>query len=148
MALKPGEAAPDFELTDQDGATVRLADLRGKKVVVFFYPKDNTPVCTAESCAFRDEYERFQGANAEVFGISADGTTSHRKFADKHQLPYRLLSDKGRAVAKAFGVPQRLGLLPARMTFTLDEKGIVRHVTHADLSADRHVTEALSAIAD
>lgn len=146
MALQPGETAPEFELPDQDGHPVRLSDLRGRNVVVFFYPKDGTPICTKESCAFRDAYEGFQGANAEVLGISADGTTSHRKFVDTHRLPYRVLSDRDRSVARAFGVPQRFGLLPARMTFTLDEQGVVRHVTHADLSAERHVEEAKEAL--
>ena len=146
MALKPGEPAPEFELADQDGRPVRLSDHRGKNVIIFFYPRDDTPVCTRESCLFRDEYARFQDADAEVLGISADDTASHARFANKHQLPYRVLSDKGRAVARAFGVPQRLGFLPARMTFTLDHEGIVRHVTHSDTSADKHVNEALQAL--
>ena len=147
MALKAGDTAPEFELPDQDGRPIRLSDLRGQNVVVFFYPKDGTPLCTKESCAFRDAYEGFRGANAEVLGISADATASHRRFADAHRLPYRVLSDRDRSVARAFGVPQRLGLLPARMTFTLDADGVVRHVTHADLSADRHIAEAKEALA-
>lgn len=147
MTLKPGNAAPDFELNDQAGQPVRLGDLRGKNVVVFFYPKDNTPLCTKESCSFRDEYVRFQGANAEVFGISADPTASHARFAEEHRLPYRILSDESRAVARAFGVPQRFGLLPARVTFTIDAEGTIRHVTHKDLGAQQHVDEALQALA-
>lgn len=146
MALKPGDPAPEFELPDQHGRPARLSDHRGKNVIVFFYPRDDTPVCTKESCGFRDAYADFGQADAEVLGISADDVTSHARFAEKHHLPYRVLSDRDRAVARAFGVPQRLGLLPARMTFVIDREGVVRHVTHADLSADRHVQEALRAV--
>lgn len=147
MALGTGDPAPDLTLEDDRGETVRLTDLRGRNVVVFFYPKNDTPVCTKESCAFRDAYEDFRGADAEVFGVSADDAASHTRFRDKHQLPYRLLSDRDRSAARAFGVPQRFGLMPARMTFVIDAEGVIRHVTHADLSAERHVKEALSALA-
>jgi peroxiredoxin Q/BCP len=146
MALAPGDPAPDFELPDQTGTKVRLSDLRGRNLIVFFYPRDDTPVCTKESCAFRDAYADVGAANAEVLGISADDVGSHARFADKHQLPYRVLSDADRSAARAFGVPQRLGLLPARMTFVIDAEGVIRHVTHADLQAERHVREALEAL--
>lgn len=146
MILRPGDLLPDVALSDQNGSTVRTSDLRGKKVVIFFYPRDNTPVCTQESCRFRDEYERFQHANAEVFGVSSDNIESHLRFAQSNQLPYRLLSDPKREMARAFGVPQRLGLLPARVTFTVDSSGVIQHVTHADMSANRHVDEALDAL--
>ena len=146
MALQPGDAAPEFELLDQEGRPVRLSSFRGQRLVLFFYPKDNTPVCTKESCTFRDHYDAFKEVGAEVMGISSDGVDSHARFANKYELPYPVLSDRGRAVARAFGVPQRLGLLPARMTFVLDEAGVVRHVTHAELSAEKHVQEALQAL--
>lgn len=146
MTLKAGDSAPEIELPDQDGHLVRLADLRGRNVVIFFYPRDNTPVCTKESCAFRDAYADFEAANAEVFGVSADDAQSHAGFASKHSLPFKLLSDQDRAAARAFGVPQRLGLMPARMTFVIDQQGIVRHVTHSEFSAERHTQEALQAL--
>lgn len=146
MALAPGSPAPEFELPDQNGRPVRLSDLRGRNVVVFFYPRDDTPVCTKESCSFRDRYEDLRAKDAEVLGVSADDTASHARFGGRHGITYPLLSDRGRAVARAFGVPQRLGLLPARMTFVIDRDGIIRHVTHAELDAERHVREALEAL--
>ncbi len=116
-------------------------------MVLFFYPKDNTPVCTAESCAFRDEYEGIVGTDAEVIGISGDSTSSHKKFAAKHELPFPLLSDPGRKVARAFGVKATLGIIPGRMTFTIGLDGKVVHVTAARFSARVHVDEAIAALA-
>ena len=113
--VKVGERAPDFQLPDRNGRQVSLGDFRGKKsVVLYFYPKDDTPGCTAESCEFRDRYEDFKEAGAEVIGISSDSEASHEKFADKHRLPFILLSDRGGAVRKKYGVPATLGLLPGR----------------------------------
>ncbi|MBX2812885.1 MAG: peroxiredoxin [Myxococcales bacterium] len=146
MPLHPGDQAPDFALIDQNGTVVRLSGLRGQPVVVFFYPRDHSPLCSQESCYFRDEYQRFQQAEAKVLGISADDSRTHANFAQKLALPYQLLSDSNREVARAFGVPQRYGLLPARVTFTIDPEGIIQHITHADLSVARHVDEAMLAL--
>jgi peroxiredoxin Q/BCP len=145
--LKPGDRAPEFELPDAQGKTTRLADFRGKKpVVVYFYPKDDTPGCTKESCAFRDQYEDFTAAGAEVIGISSDSAESHAKFASKYKLPFTLLSDRGGAVRKAYGVPATLGLLPGRVTYVIDREGTIRHVFTSQFRATQHVEEAKAAL--
>jgi peroxiredoxin Q/BCP len=142
-----GDTAPDFALPDASGKTIRLSDYRGKKaVVLYFYPKDDTPGCTKEACTFRDQYQDFVDAGAEVIGVSSDAETSHQKFASKHALPFVLLSDRGAAVRKAYGVPATLGILPGRVTFVIDRQGTVRHVFNSQLQAARHVTEALTAL--
>ena len=142
-----GAKAPSFNLPAQDGSTVSLDSLLEKgPVVVFFYPKDETPGCTAEACAFRDSYDVFQEAGASVIGISSDSAASHRKFADKHGFPFMLLSDKDGDVRARFGVPKTLGILAGRSTYVIDKGGIVRHVFHSQLFATKHVGEALDAI--
>ena len=146
-AVDVGQSAPDFELTDAQGKRVRLADFRGKRaVVLYFYPKDDTPGCTKEACSFRDSYESFKEAGAEVIGVSSDSEASHGKFASKYKLPFTLLADKSGAVRKQYGVPATLGLLPGRVTFVIDREGIVRHVFNSQLQATRHVDEALSVL--
>src|SRR5262252_772646 len=142
-----GDQAPDFSLPDRTGKTVRLSEFRGRKaVVLYFYPKDDTPGCTKESCAFRDSYEAFQEAGAEVIGVSSDTAESHGRFAAKHRLPFTLLADQGAQVRKRYGVPATLGLLPGRVTFVIDRAGIVRHVFNSQLQATKHVDEALTVI--
>jgi len=146
--VRPGEPAPDFELVDQKGERVKLAELRGTaNIVVFFYPKDDTPVCTKEACLFRDNYAAMRDADAIVLGISSDPPSSHRAFAEKNGVTFPLLSDETGEVRKAFGVPNTLGVLPGRVTFVIDKGGIVRHVTSNQLSATKHVDEALAALA-
>ena len=126
---------------------MRLGDYRGKKaVVLYFYPKDDTPGCTAESCSFRDQYEAFKDAGAEVIGVSSDSAESHARFAEKHRLPFVLLADRGGAVRKQYGVPATLGLLPGRVTFVIDRDGVVRHVFNSQFQATKHVAEALTAL--
>jgi len=145
--IRAGERAPDFELPDAQGRPVRLADFRGRKaVVVYFYPKDDTPGCTKEGCAFRDAYQDFQAAGAEVIGVSSDSGESHARFATKYRLPFLLLSDRTGEVRKRYGVPSTLGLLPGRVTFVIDRDGVVRHVFNSQLQAERHVREALAAL--
>jgi len=112
-AIAVGDRAPDFGLPDRNGKTVHLSDFRGKPVVLYFYPKDDTPGCTKESCTFRDQYQDFQDAGAEVIGVSSDSSESHEKFATKYRLPFVLLSDRGGATRKLYGVPSTLGVLPA-----------------------------------
>lgn len=142
--LQIGDVAPDFTLPTQSGGTVHLADYRGKQaVVVYFYPKDNTAGCTAEACAFRDSYEVFQQAGAEVIGISSDSVDSHQQFASQYQLPFILASDAQGEVRKRYHVPATFGLLPGRVTYVIDRQGIVRHIFSSQLNAPRHVTEAL-----
>jgi peroxiredoxin Q/BCP len=145
--IKVGDAAPEFDLTDAAGKRVRLSDFRGKRnVVLYFYPKDDTPGCTKEACSFRDSYQSFTEAGAEVIGVSSDDGASHQKFAEKFHLPFTLVSDTGGSVRKRYGVPATLGLLPGRVTFVIDRDGIVRHVFNSQLQATKHVDEALATI--
>jgi peroxiredoxin Q/BCP len=143
--LRIGDRAPDFSLPAGDGKTVSLADLRGKVTVLFFYPKDETPGCTREACEFRDSYETFKDAGAEVIGVSDDSVDSHKSFAQHHRLPMTLLSDRGGAVRTQFGVKSLFGL-PDRVTFVLDRDGTIRHVFQARLRFGKHVDEALAVV--
>jgi len=142
MSVKVGETAPDFTLPDQNGTTVSLKDYRGKAIVLYFYPKDDTPGCTAESCAFRDQYEVFKSAGAEVIGVSGDSPESHKRFAAKYQLPFTLLSDKGDKVRKLYGATTALGLFPGRVTYVIDKDGAVKYVFDSMLNFKAHVEEA------
>ncbi|MFB2919171.1 MULTISPECIES: peroxiredoxin [Aerosakkonema] len=147
MPVKVGDIAPDFTLTSQNGSSVSLNDFRGQKaVVLYFYPKDDTPGCTAESCAFRDSYETFKDAGAEVIGISGDSSNSHAQFASKYQLPFTLLSDTGNNVRKLYGVPATLGLLPGRVTYVIDKNGVVQHIFNSQLNFKAHVDESLKTL--
>ena len=142
--LRVGDPAPDFTLPSADGEAVSLSGLRGRaEVVLYFYPKDNTPGCSAEACAFRDSFEAFRDAGAEVIGISADSEESHRQFADRLRLPFLLLSDRDGQVRARYGVPKTLGLLPGRVTYVIDRDGIVRHIFSSQFRPARHIAEAL-----
>jgi thioredoxin-dependent peroxiredoxin len=142
--VRVGDPAPDFTLPSTTGAPVSLSDFRGtSEVVLFFYPKDNTPGCTAEACSFRDSYEAFREAGAEVIGVSSDSVESHRAFAGKHRLPFRLLSDPDGALRAKYGAARMLGLFPGRVTYLIDRQGIVRHVFSSQFQPARHVAEAL-----
>lgn len=145
--IQVGDTAPDFTLTSQSGEPVSLAGFRGSKaVVLFFYPKDGTAVCTKEACSFRDAYEDFVQAGAVVIGVSSDSAESHQAFASGHRLPFVLLADTDGAVRQAFGVPKTLGIMPGRVTYVIDKEGIVRHVFSSQFAADRHVAEALAVV--
>jgi peroxiredoxin Q/BCP len=147
MALKVGDRAPDFTLPSSGGKKVTLSEINaGKTVVVFFYPKDDTPGCTVEACSFRDSYDAFAEAGAEVVGISSDSVDSHERFASKHKLPMTLLSDADGKARSAFGVKATLGLFPGRATFVIDKEGIVRHIFVSQLRAGAHVGEALTVV--
>jgi peroxiredoxin Q/BCP len=143
-----GDKAPDFSLPDQHGTTVSVADgVAAKKwQVVYFYPEDDTPGCTAEACAFRDSYEDFTDAGAVVIGVSADSPESHAKFAAKHNLPFSLVSDSDGSLRSAYGVKKSMGILPGRVTYVIDPEGIVRKVFSSQVRATRHHTEALATI--
>src|SRR5256884_8570218 len=139
-----GDLAPDLTPPDQTGARVRLHDLVGRKnVVLYFYPKDETPGCTIEARAFRDSYEQFSAKDAQVVGVSSDSVRSHRRFAQRYDLPFLLLSDRDGAVRRLYGVEKTLGLLPGRVTYVIDQTGVVRHVYSSQLRATRHPREAL-----
>lgn len=142
-----GDRAPAFSAVLQDGQMFDSASVLGRKwLVLFFYPKDDTPVCTKEACAFRDSYEKFVEAGAEVVGVSSDSAASHARFAAKHRLPFPIVADDRRALRKLFGVPATLGFLPGRVTYVIDREGVVRMVYSAMLASDDHVRRALAAV--
>jgi thioredoxin-dependent peroxiredoxin len=142
-----GEPAPDFTLPGPGGAPVSLADLlRRGPVVLYFYPKDQTPGCTMEACAFRDAIDAFGSAGAQVVGISRDDETSHARFAAKHKLPFLLLSDTTGETHARYGVTKKLGLIPDRMTFVIDREGIIRHVFQSMIRMRAHVDESLAIV--
>lgn len=146
--LGSGDRIPYFSLLDQDGNQVSISDHLGEgPMVIYFYPKDDTPGCTREACSFRDSYEEFSDAGAKVFGISSDSPEKHKQFAERYRLPFTLLADTGNTVRKAFGVKGDLfGLIPGRVTFVIDEEGIIRHVFDSQTRAEAHMRESLEAI--
>ena len=145
--LQVGQPAPNFTLKTTTGSTFRLQDQRGRHVVLYFYPKDDTPGCTAEACSFRDQYEDFQDLGAEVVGISSDSESSHQKFTAKHRLPFELLADEQGAVRKLYEVPRALlGLLPGRVTFVIDKHGVIQYIFNSLTGATDHVRKAKEVI--
>ena len=145
--IQAGDKAPDFTLPSQTGEPVRLSDrLSEHSVVLYFYPKDETVGCTKEACAFRDSYEVFAEAGAEVIGVSSDSVDKHAAFAGHHELPFTLLSDQGGQVRKSYAVPATLGLLPGRVTYVIDRAGTVRHVFSSQTNIGRHVDDALDVV--
>ena len=145
--VEVGSKAPNFALPSQSGQMISLQEFLGDRLVVlFFYPKDDTPGCTKQACAFRDDYEEFGKLDAEVLGISSDSLESHKSFAARHNLPFTLLSDEGGEVRKLYGVPNTFGLFPGRVTYVIDEEGVVRHVFSSQLGVKKHVEEALQAL--
>jgi peroxiredoxin Q/BCP len=142
-----GERAPDFDLPVAGGGRVRLADILAHgPLVLFFYPKDNTPGCTAEACSFRDAYAAFADNGAQVIGVSSDSIDSHAAFAEKHSLPFPLASDPGGLARKAYGVPKALGLLPGRVTYVIDRGGVVRSIFNSMFAPEKHVNAALDVL--
>jgi thioredoxin-dependent peroxiredoxin len=145
--VQVGDKAPDFTLSSQAGEPVRLYDRLGDRVVVlYFYPKDDTRGCTAEACGFRDSYEAFTDAGAEVIGVSSDSVGKHASFAGKHDLPFTLLSDQGGRVRKSYGVPAALGVVPGRVTYVIDRDGTVRHVFNSMTNIGQHISDALETV--
>jgi len=145
--IRAGDKAPDFTLPSQSGEQVRLYDRLGDRaVVLYFYPRDDTRGCTAEACAFRDSFEDFTDAGAEVIGVSSDSVDRHAAFAGKHKLPFTLLSDQGGQVRKSYGVPAVLGMVPGRVTFVIDREGTVRHSFNSMTNIGQHVSDALRVV--
>jgi peroxiredoxin Q/BCP len=140
-----GSSVPTFELNDQNGKLFSLASVLGKKnLVIYFYPKDDSPGCTKEACSFRDQFEVFANADAIIIGISAQSVESHFEFAKKHRLNYILLSDTGNKVRKLFGVPSSFfGLIPGRVTYVINKEGKVAYLFDSQIQAEKHVDEAL-----
>jgi thioredoxin-dependent peroxiredoxin len=142
--IKVGERAPDFTLPSQLGDNVALSEYFGKKnVVLYFYPMDESSGCTKEACKFRDNYDIFTSLGAEVLGVSSQSVQSHKSFATHHGLPFILLSDEKNEVRKLFGVPSSMGIIPGRVTFTIDKRGIIRHAFSSQFQPEKHIEEAL-----
>ncbi len=139
--------APDFALAASNGETVKLSDFAGKKsVVLFFYPKDDSPGCTVEACNFRDSYDAFAEAGAEVIGISSDTVESHQSFGAKNRLQMTLLSDPDGRVRTSYDIRPTLGILPGRATLVIDKSGIVRNAFSSQLRVGKHVEDALAVV--
>lgn len=143
--IKVGSTIPAFNLPDQNGNMFNINSLLGKKnLVIYFYPKDDSPGCTAQACSFRDQFEVFSDADAVIIGISSQSVKSHKEFAEKHRLGFTLLSDEGNKIRKLFGVPTNfLGLIPGRVTYVTDKSGKVVYTFNSQLQAEKHVDEAL-----
>ncbi len=142
-SLKVGDSIPDFTLKDQDGQTFHLKEHLGKAhLIIYFYPKDDTPGCTKEACKFRDEFQDFIDLNAEVIGISSDDIASHKAFAEKYHLPFRLLADTHKKVRKLFGVPKFTGIFPGRVTYVVDKNGKIVYIFNSMRNAGKHIDEA------
>ncbi len=144
MSIAIGDKIPFFTALDNNGNVFDIKDYLGKPLVIYFYPKDDTPGCTAQACTFRDQYEDFKELGAEVIGISSDSVLSHQKFVSKFNLPFILLSDFDKKIRKAFGVSRDyLGLIDGRTTYVVDKNGIVQYIFDST-SSKKHITEALA----
>ena len=142
-ALKVGDTIPDFSLKNQDGQLFNLKDHLGKSnLVIYFYPKDDTPGCTKEACKFRDEFQDFTDLNAKVIGISSDNVASHKAFAKKYHLPFTLLADTDKKIRKLFGVPKFTGVIPGRVTYVVDKNGKIVYIFNSMRNAEKHIDEA------
>lgn len=147
--LKVGDTAPDFAAVDQTGKRVTLDDLvQDSGIVLYFYPKDFTPVCTAEACLFRDAGSELAQAGLRVVGVSTDDSASHARFAEKHRITFPLLSDPDKQLQKSYEARQVLGLMPKRVTYVIDQKKKIRAVFHNELSADKHLAAVRAAFAE
>ncbi|MFK5890875.1 MAG: peroxiredoxin [Flavobacteriaceae bacterium] len=146
--LKVGDTIPAFSLQDQNGQWFNSDEVIGKQpVIIYFYPKDETPGCTKEACKFRDEFEVFTDLNARVIGISSDNVASHKKFAEKYHLPFTLLADVNKKVRQLFGVPKStLGLLPGRVTYIINNKGVVIYIFNSQFKAEKHIDKAIEVL--
>ena len=143
MALKVGDKIPFFTSIDSKGNTFDVRDYLGQPLVIYFYPKDDTPGCTIQACTFRDQYEDFKALGAEVIGISSDSLQSHQKFASRYKLPFILLSDHDKKIRTQFGVPNDfMGLLPGRATYVIDKNGVIQLIFDST-SAKIHIQKAL-----
>ncbi len=149
MALKEGVLAPDFELLDQDGVACKLSDLRGKVVILYFYPKDDTPGCTTEACNFRDNFSVFKAAGIEILGVSKDSVKSHAKFQQKYELPFTILADEDHRVCELYQVWGKKKYMGKeydgifRTTYIIDEQGLIKK-TYENVKPDQHAREILS----
>ncbi|MDQ1281345.1 MAG: thioredoxin-dependent peroxiredoxin [Thermoproteota archaeon] len=144
MTVRVGDKAPDFTLPSQMGDSVALSEFLGKKnIVLYFYPKDESKGCTKEACTFRDSYDALTNLGAEVLGVSSQSVESHKSFATHYGLPFILLSDVDNKVRELYGVPSTMGILPGRVTYIIDKRGIVRHIFNSQSHPELHVEEAI-----
>ena len=147
MPIAVGQRAPAVDHEAHDGSRIVIGDGGDQTItVLYFYPADETKGCTAQACSFRDDYEAFEDAGARVVGVSGDSLDKHRSFAENHRLPFPLISDRSGALRKAYDVRRTLGLIPGRVTFVIDAKGVVRHVFDSQLRATQHVREAVEVV--
>lgn len=145
--IQAGDRAPDFEMVAHDGRRVALSDFLGQQpLVIYFYPRCGTPVCTRQACAFRDAYQDFTEAGAAVIGVSGCSADRQRQFVAERRLPFLLVSDADGSLQQAFGVNKLLGIFPGRVTFVIDREGVVRQVSRSLFQAGRHVSEALAVV--
>jgi peroxiredoxin Q/BCP len=148
MSISIGDLCPTFSLQNQDGQTINIQDFIGtKNVIIYFYPKDNTVGCTKEACSFRDAMQDLNNLDCEVFGVSADSVSSHKKFANKYRLTFNLLSDIDNTVRKSFKVPANLfGLIPGRVTYIINKEGKVVHIINSQMNPDKHIRETIEVL--
>lgn len=147
MSLKPGDRLPAFSTTTETEESITHEELLGQgPFVIYFYPRDNTPICTRQACSFRDQFAAFRNAEATVYGVSMDSAESHRRFKAQHNLPFTLLTDEDRALHQAFGVMALLRVLSGRETFIFDEDGVLLKRFSSRFGSDVHVKEALDAL--
>lgn len=141
--LEVGDKVPSFTLNDQNGKVFTVNSSIGKPMVIYFYPKDDTPGCVKEACKFRDDFEKFKDIGSLVIGISGDSVESHKKFEEKYNLPFTLLADVNNEVRKLFGVPKSMFFLPGRVTYVVDKNGIVKYIFNSQFGAEKHIENSL-----
>lgn len=141
--IEVGDKVPSFTLNDQNGNLFEVNSSIGKPMVIYFYPKDDTPGCIKEACKFRDDFEKFIDINALVIGISGDSVESHKNFEKKYNLPFILLADVNNEVRKLFGVPKSMFFLPGRVTYVIDKNGIVQYIFNSQFGAEKHIENSL-----
>jgi len=141
--IEVGDKVPSFTLNDENGNLFTVNSTVGKPMVIYFYPKDDTPGCIKEACKFRDEFEKFKDLDVTVIGISADNVASHKKFKEKYNLPFILLADINNEVRKLFGVSKSMIFLPGRVTYVIDKKGIVQYIFNSQFKVEKHIENAL-----
>lgn len=148
MSIQIGDKIPSFTLLNQNNQEVDINSfVRTKNIVIYFYPKDNTPGCTKEACSFRDAMQNLNDLDCEIIGISADSVTSHKAFATQYNLKYNLLSDTNNQVRKLFGVPRNLfGIIPGRVSYICDKEGIVLHIVNSQMNPEKHIQETLETL--
>ena len=148
MSITIGDTCPTFTLLNQEGKEINIQDFIGKKnIIIYFYPKDNTPGCTKEACSFRDAMQDLNNLNCEVFGISANSVSSHKAFAERFRLTFNLLSDENNSVRKQFKVPANLfGLIPGRVTYIINQEGKIIHIINSQTNPEKHINETIEVV--